>query len=308
MKWFHFYENGRIRLGVQTLGGPVNIAATAARRHLAAPADLHELLAGGDDALAQVERLLAGKTVPVAQPVRYAPAVPRPGKILCVGLNYRDHTAEIAMDKPDQPVLFSKFSNTIAAHQQDIPFPEEAAKLDYEAELVAVVGRGGSHIAEEDAPAHIFGYTVGNDVSERVLQFQSTQWLMGKSWDHFAPIGPYVVTADEVDAGNLDIACRSTARCASGPIPGICSSRPPPFWPMCPATSPWSRGTSCSPARRAASCRGGRQRSSTGCARGTWWRPTSRASAPCKTDSYKQNEPPPGASAPGGGFRMSVRL
>ena len=112
------------------------------------------------------------------------------------------------MDKPDQPVLFSKFSNTIAAHQQDIPFPEEAAKLDYEAELVAVVGRGGSHIAEEDAPAHIFGYTVGNDVSERVLQFQSTQWLMGKSWDHFAPIGPYVVTADEVDAGNLDIACR----------------------------------------------------------------------------------------------------
>ena len=208
MKWFHFYENGRIRLGVQTLGGPVNIAATAARRHLAAPADLHELLAGGDDALAQVERLLAGKTVPVAQPVRYAPAVPRPGKILCVGLNYRDHTAEIAMDKPDQPVLFSKFSNTIAAHQQDIPFPEEAAKLDYEAELVAVVGRGGSHIAEEDAPAHIFGYTVGNDVSERVLQFQSTQWLMGKSWDHFAPIGPYVVTADEVDAGNLDIACR----------------------------------------------------------------------------------------------------
>ena len=208
LKWFHFYENGRIRLGVQTLGGPVDIAATAARRHLAAPADLHELLAGGDDALAQVERLLAGKTVPVAQPVRYAPAVPRPGKILCVGLNYRDHTAEIAMDKPERPVLFAKFGNTIAAHRQDIPFPEEAAKLDYEAELVAVVGRGGSHIAEEDAPAHIFGYTVGNDVSERVLQFQSTQWLMGKSWDHFAPIGPYVVTADEVDAGNLDIACR----------------------------------------------------------------------------------------------------
>lgn len=166
---------------------------------------------------------------------------------------------------------------------------------------MAVVGRGGSHIAEEDAPAHIFGYTVGNDVSERVLQFQSTQWLMGKSWDHFAPIGPYVVTADEVDAGNLDIACRVTARCASGPIPGICSSRPPPFWPMCPATSPWSRGTSCSPARRRRHA-GAAARGAALLRPGDVVRPTSRASAPCKTDSYKQNEPPPGAKAPGRGF------
>lgn len=241
-------------------------------------------------------------------PVRYAPAVPRPGKILCVGLNYRDHTAEIAMDKPDQPVLFSKFSNTIAAHQQDIPFPEEAAKLDYEAELVAVVGRGGSHIAEEDAPAHIFGYTVGNDVSERVLQFQSTQWLMGKSWDHFAPIGPYVVTADEVDAGNLDIACGSTARCASGPIPGICSSRPPAVLAYVSRYITLEPGDILFTGTPGGVMQGRPPEEQHWLRRGTWWRPTSRASAPCKTDSYKQNEPPPGASAPGGGFRMSVRL
>ena len=286
MKWFHFYENGQIRLGVQTLSGPVDMAATAARRHLTAPADLHELLAGGDDALAQVNRLLAGKTVPVAQPIRYAPAVPRPGKILCVGLNYRDHTAEIAMEKPDQPVLFAKLGNTIAAHRQDIPFPKEAAKLDYEAELVAVVGRGGSHITEEEAKAHIFGYTVGNDVSERVLQFQSTQWLMGKSWDHFAPIGPYVVTADDVDVGSLDIACR-----VNGEVRQRANTRdmlftPPPSCPLYPATSPWSLGTFCSPVRRAASCRGGRRRSSTGCGQEMWWRPTFKASAPCKIGSY----------------------
>ncbi|MFR8332465.1 MAG: fumarylacetoacetate hydrolase family protein [Oscillospiraceae bacterium] len=120
---------------------------------------------------------------------------------------------------------------------------------------------------------------------ERVLQFQSTQWLMGKSWDHFAPIRPYVVTADGGGrAGNLDIACRVNGGGApAGQSPGICSSRPPPFWPMCPVTSPLEPGDiHCSPARRAASCRAS--------ARGAHWlRPGDvveadipGASAPCK--------------------------
>lgn len=104
--------------------------------------------------------------------------------------------------------MFAKCANALAAHQQDIPVSGANAHLDYEAELVAIIGKHGKNISEAEAPAYIFGYTAGNDISERILQFQSSQWLMGKSWDLFAPVGPYIVTADEVDAGNLDIRCR----------------------------------------------------------------------------------------------------
>lgn len=208
MKWFQFYVDGRIHLGALTLAGPVDVTATAARRGVPVPADMAALVAGGEEAQRAAAAMLTGRTVPVKQPVHYAPAITHPGKILCVGLNYSSHTTEITTEQPEQPVIFSKCANAIAAHRQNIPFPREAQRLDYEAELVAVIGRAGKFISEEDAPAHIFGYTAGNDVSERVLQFQSSQWLMGKSWDHFAPIGPYVVTPDELDAGNLEIRCR----------------------------------------------------------------------------------------------------
>ncbi len=209
MKWFHLYVDGKMHLGLQTTSGPVDITATAARQHAAnIPADIPALIRGGAAARRAVEGLLRCRPVYAAQPIRFAPPIPRPGKILCVGLNYRDHTGELTMEVPEQPVLFAKTNNTVAAHRQDIPFPPRAQRLDYEAELVAVVGRGGRDIAVEEAPAHIFGYTAGNDVSERVLQFQSSQWLMGKSWDFFAPMGPYVVTADELDVGNLDVVCR----------------------------------------------------------------------------------------------------
>ncbi len=210
MKWFHLYVDGRIHLGVQTLGGPIDVTATARRQQRtgSVPADIPALIRGGDRARRAVEKLLRGPVCPAAQPIRFAPPIPRPGKILCVGLNYRDHTGELTMQTPEEPVLFAKLPNAVAAHRQAIPFPARAQRLDYEAELVAVVGQGGKDIPPEQAQAHIFGYTAGNDLSERVLQFQSSQWLMGKSWDGFAPMGPYVVTADEVDAGNLEIVCR----------------------------------------------------------------------------------------------------
>lgn len=209
MKWFHFYVDGDIHIGAQTLGGPVDVTATAAGRGIPAPADMSALIAGADEARRNMQVLLAGRTVPVKQPIHYAPAILRPGKILCVGLNYGSHVGEIpAAEQPAAPVLFAKYGNAIAAHKQEIPFPREAMRLDYEAELVAVIGKRGKAITEEEAPAHIFGYTAGNDISERTLQFQSSQWLMGKSWDHFAPIGPYVVPAGDLDAGNLEIQCR----------------------------------------------------------------------------------------------------
>lgn len=208
MKWCHIYAQGEVHLGAQTTAGLVDLTATAARRGMPCPADLQALIAAGREGLRQAQALLSGKPVVWAREAKLAPAVLHPGKILCVGLNYPSHTAEFTMETPEQPVLFSKFSNALAAHDQDIPFPPRAQRLDYEAELVVVVGKGGKHLSEEEAAAHIFGYTAGNDVSERVLQFQSSQWMMGKTWDHFAPVGPYVVTADEIGDAGLEIACR----------------------------------------------------------------------------------------------------
>lgn len=128
-----------------------------------------------------------------------APAVVNPGKILCVGLNYAKHAAESGMDAPKQPVLFSKFNNSLAAHGEDVPIGG-LEQVDYEAELAVVIGTRAKNISVEEALNHVFGYCNANDLSERVLQFVSGQWLVGKTLDKFMPLGPYLVTADE--AGN----------------------------------------------------------------------------------------------------------
>ena len=137
----------------------------------------------------------------------YAPVVTKPEKILCVGLNYVDHAKESNMDIPAYPVLFSKFNNALAAHNQTISLPKDGEKFDYEAELVIVIGKEASKVTKEDALSYVFGYTVGNDFSARDLQFRSGQWLLGKSCDDFAPIGPYLITSDEIDPQNLEVKC-----------------------------------------------------------------------------------------------------
>ena len=134
--------------------------------------------------------------------LRLAPCVPRPGKIVCVGLNYRLHAAESGMPIPEHPILFSKFFNALAAPGQDVALPPVASHYDYEAELVVVIGRRARSVSEAAATDHVFGYCNGNDFSARDLQFQSTQWLLGKSLDGFGPIGPWLVSKDE--AGDLD--------------------------------------------------------------------------------------------------------
>ena len=138
----------------------------------------------------------------------YAPVVTKPEKIICVGLNYADHAKEANMDIPDYPVLFSKFNNALAAHKQVISLPKKAEKFDYEAELVIVMGKEATKVSKEEALSYVFGYTVGNDFSARDLQFRTGQWLLGKSCDDFAPIGPYIVTSDEIDPQNLEISCK----------------------------------------------------------------------------------------------------
>lgn len=209
MKWFHFYADGGVRLGAVTRRGPVDVTDSSLLLGLGSRLDVTAIMAlSGEERRSLEETLETGEVSFLSSPVRYAPAVLRPGKILCVGLNYSSHNAEMPFEAPEAPTMFSKCLNALAAHEEEIACPGEGFRLDYEAELVAVVGRTGRRIPRGEAGAYIFGYTAGNDVSERVTQMQSSQWLLGKSWDRFAPVGPFIVTADELDLSDTAIACR----------------------------------------------------------------------------------------------------
>lgn len=135
-----------------------------------------------------------------ASEVTYLPLIKNPEKILCVGMNYVEHIKATGGEVPTAPVFFNKFSNALAAHQQTIPLQANAQHVDYEAELVIVIGEQIDNVCEKHAEKAILGYTVGNDLSERAFQFQSSQWLIGKTMDHFAPVGPALVTKDEITA------------------------------------------------------------------------------------------------------------
>ncbi len=126
--------------------------------------------------------------------------VPDPAKIVCLGLNYRDHAAESKMDVPTEPILFSKYATTLIGHNAPIILPPSSTEVDYEAELVVVIGVGGWAIPRERAMEHVGGYAVGHDVSARDWQLgkPGKQWMAGKTFDTFAPVGPAVVTADEI--------------------------------------------------------------------------------------------------------------
>jgi len=130
--------------------------------------------------------------------LQLAPCVPHPGKIIAVGLNYRRHAQETGAAIPETPILFSKFNNTLAANCQSVKLPSVATQYDYEVELGVVIGRRASMVSVEQALENVLGYCTANDLSARDLQMRTSQWLLGKSLDGFCPIGPYLVTRDEV--------------------------------------------------------------------------------------------------------------
>jgi 2,4-diketo-3-deoxy-L-fuconate hydrolase len=130
--------------------------------------------------------------------VRLLAPVPRPGKIVCIGLNYRDHAEETKQPIPEKPILFSKFATSVAAPDQPVVLPPSSIKVDYEAELGVVIGRRAKGVSLEHAMDHVLGYTNFNDVSARDFQFADGQWVRGKSCDTFAPFGRYIATADEI--------------------------------------------------------------------------------------------------------------
>jgi 2-keto-4-pentenoate hydratase/2-oxohepta-3-ene-1,7-dioic acid hydratase in catechol pathway len=131
--------------------------------------------------------------------VKICPPVPQPEKIICIGLNYRDHAAESGMEIPESPVIFSKFPSCIIGANDAIVLPEGSEKVDYEAELAFVIGRTAKNVSKENAIEYVFGYTNFNDVSARDFQFADGQWQRGKSCDTFAPVGEFIATTDEIE-------------------------------------------------------------------------------------------------------------
>ncbi|MFF2091747.1 fumarylacetoacetate hydrolase family protein [Paenibacillus sp. NPDC058174] len=213
-----YMETDGLRLGVRTASGVLDVKAAAgkitASLNAAVPATLQELLDGGDAALASLQSLVnqaeGDRLLFKEEPdLTLGPCVPNPGKIICIGLNYRKHAEETNLPLPAYPILFNKFANALAAHGEDVPLPRSSDKIDYEAELAIVIGKTAKYVSKEEALDYVFGYCAANDLSARDLQSRTSQWLAGKSCDKFAPLGPYLVTKDEIGNPNdLAISCK----------------------------------------------------------------------------------------------------
>jgi len=202
MKFVTFQGVSRAEAGVVLGDRVVSLAA-------AGFADMLAVLASGAQGRGVIDGFVSNppavSTFPLAS-VRLLAPVPRPPKLICIGLNYRDHAAEARQEIPKVPTIFAKFSNVVIGPGEPIVLPKISRKPDYEAEFMFVIGTGGRHIAAEDWQRHVFGYTVFNDVSARDFQSVTSQWMIGKTFDTFAPMGPYLVSADEIpDPHALDI-------------------------------------------------------------------------------------------------------
>jgi len=209
-------RNGAYELAVKTDKGILLVTEAAKTLKMHAPATIDDLLQNEDgpslNALvdAALKSSSARSSFIKEEGIEYGPVVTHPEKIVCVGLNYRKHAQETGAQIPKQPVLFSKFNTTLNRHNGTVKLPSEAAKkFDYEVELVIVMGKEAHNVNEADALSYVAGYCTGNDFTARDLQYETGgQWLIGKTPDQFAPLGPYMVTADQVDPDNLKLECR----------------------------------------------------------------------------------------------------
>ena len=197
-----FHSDGGVRLGIKSERGILDVAAAVAASGVDCPASPDDVYAQGLAALPSLADLAsqehAAERYLDEADLTYAPVVPNPGKIICVGLNYAKHAADSGLAPPAEPILFSKFKNALAAAGEDIPIQDDWENVDYECELGVVMGKTARNVSEAEALDCVFGYCNANDISERERQMRSGQWLLGKSLDKFLPIGPYVVTADAI--------------------------------------------------------------------------------------------------------------
>ncbi|HET9596714.1 MAG TPA: fumarylacetoacetate hydrolase family protein, partial [Anaeromyxobacteraceae bacterium] len=209
-------HGGGPRLGARVDGGVLDVVEAARLLRMPAPATLDALLQEEQGPALQALVEAAGKNgaarsaIVKEADVHFGPVVTRPQKIVCVGLNYRKHAQEIGAPIPKQPVLFNKYNTALNCHGGTVKLPTAVAKnFDYEVELVMVIGRTAREVSEADALSCVAGYCTGNDFTARDLQLETGgQWMAGKTPDGFAPLGPWFVTADQVDPDKLAIECR----------------------------------------------------------------------------------------------------
>ncbi len=206
MRLVTFDKGGRPTPGVRKDDAVVDLSIAAPDL----PGDWPAIFAAG--ALDRVAEAVAGAgseaLVPAAEATLMVP-IPRPPKILCIGLNYRTHAEETGMEIPDYPIIFTRYPTSLTAHDAPLLRPAASHQLDFEAELVAVIGTAGRHISKERALDHVAGYSICNEGSVRDFQFKSSQWAMGKNFDRSGSFGPEIVTADELPPGAVGLYVRS---------------------------------------------------------------------------------------------------
>lgn len=193
MRLAKVFRDGRLGVAIQTGGGIKAVFGNSA-------VDLDALIASGDGLARAAEAAAAGESVDEAS-LTFLPPLIRAPKIICLGLNYKDHAAESAMAIPEFPTVFARFNAGLVGHGQPMIKPSFSDQLDYEAELVAVIGKTGKDISEDAALDHVVAYSVFNDGSVRDYQLKTPQWTVGKNFDGTGAFGPWLVTPDELPAG-----------------------------------------------------------------------------------------------------------
>lgn len=202
MRVVTYEDAGKVRPGIVQKDTVIDISGAGFHSVI-------ELIEAGSQGIAAAEKLAGNPPREAQRPlqsVKLLAPIPKPGKLICVGLNYLDHAKETGAEIPKVPTIFNKFNTAVIGPGVNIVLPKASKAPDFEAEFAFVIGRGGRHIAKDNWKDHVFGYTIVNDVTARDYQRATTQWLMGKTFDTFAPMGPWIVTVDEIsDPHDLDI-------------------------------------------------------------------------------------------------------
>jgi 2-keto-4-pentenoate hydratase/2-oxohepta-3-ene-1,7-dioic acid hydratase in catechol pathway len=197
MRFVRFTESDATGLAVEHAG----VLHGLTENEAGYPGSLHDLINAGEGALKAAHDRLGDARLLDPAKIRYLPPIDRPGKIVCVGLNYADHTKESPYEQPSYPTFFPRFASSLIGHGAHIIRPRVSEQLDFEGELAVVIGRGGRHIARESALEHVAGYAIFNEASVRDYQFKSPQWTIGKNFDGTGAFGPTFVSADELPPG-----------------------------------------------------------------------------------------------------------
>jgi 2-keto-4-pentenoate hydratase/2-oxohepta-3-ene-1,7-dioic acid hydratase in catechol pathway len=214
MKLVTINKNGKYVLGVKVKNGIIDLEeALIEWPNHQVHTNIMEVISGGQEVISALHDYISNLPIDTQtgylkneDDVQWGPCVTQPNKIICVGLNYRKHADETKSPYPEVPILFSKFNNSLTGHKCEIAVPKVTQRLDYEVELGVVIGKEAKYVGKENALDYVFGYCTANDLSARDLQKRTHQWLLGKTCDDFSPIGPYLVTADEVgDPNNLQL-------------------------------------------------------------------------------------------------------